>query len=344
MNLPMQSSLLPTLLACASITPFAAAQGGGPTPTPLLDGFEDGVNQGGWAYNPSDVLERAGGNPGGWWHQDFAFTYAPVIYSASPALAGDWRAAGADRVQFDARLDHLDFGTGEGFPMSLLLRDTKGTADMQDDDFAYTVGPNVPLVGTGWKSFDFPVPSADTSPLPSGWIGGYSGDPEHFRPGVDWNDVITSIDRVGIYWFNPATAAIYQVWDVGLDNVQVSANGSATARNGGGTNPAGFASTSAPTLGATWTSTVDVATPGHPLSAVAVSFGGPTQGVFPGGAIVGELLVLPPFVVDVQAGSHALPVPPTPGLLGALIATQGATVSSAGSIHLNNALDLVLGL
>ncbi len=341
----MQSSLLPTSLAPALLASLGAAQAGAiPTPMPLLDDFEGGLNQGGWTYSEEDVIEPTGGNPGGWWHQDFAFTYAPVIYSSSKTLAGDWRAAGADRVLFDARLNALDWGTGEGFNMTLLLRDTKGTADMEDDDFAYTVGPNAPLLGQGWKSFDFPVPSADTSPVPPGWSGGWVGDYEHFRPGVDWNDVITSIDRVGIYWYDPTTVALYQVWDVGLDNIMVMADGSATPRNGGGTNPAGFSSTSLPTLGSVWTSSVDVATPGHPLSAVAVSFGGPTQGVFPGGAIVGEMLVLPPFVADVKAGSHALPIPPTPSLLGVLIATQGATVSPAGSVHLNNALDLVLGL
>jgi hypothetical protein len=45
----------------------------------------------------------------------------------------------------------------------------------------------------------------------------------------------------------------------------------------------------------------------------------------------------------VQTGSHALPVPPTVSLLGVCVATQAATVASDGSIHLNNALDLMLG-
>ena len=331
----MQFSFLPTFLSSVCLASLAAAQAI-PTPTPLLDDFEGGVNQGAWTYNEEDVIETSGGNPGGYWHQNDALAYGPVIYSTDPTLAGDWRAAGADRVTFDAVLHHYDMGSPVGFPMTLLLRDTKGTPDFGDDDVAYTKGPDVPLVGEGWKSFDFAVPIDDTSPLPAGWVG-------KFHPGVDWNDLITSVDRVGIYWYDLDAVVLYGVWDVGLDNIAVSANGSATQRNGGGTNPAGFASTSLPTLGATWTSTVDVATPGHPLSAVAVSFGGPTQGLFPGGAIVGEMLVLPPFVVDVKTGSHAIPVPPTPSLLGAVIATQGATVSPAGAIHLNNALDLVLG-
>jgi hypothetical protein len=331
---------LPALLLLAA--PLLA-DGSEFAPAPLLDDFTGGTNEGGWSYNPADVIETSGGNPGGWWHQPFADTFGPIVVSDTPSFAGDWRAAGVDRVGFDARLDHLDFGTGAGFEMTLLLRDTHGTPSINDDDFAYFVGDNVPLVGAGWKSFDYPVPSQDTSALPAGWTGGYPGDSTSFRPGVDWNDVITSVDRVEIWWIDPALFAIFQGWNIGLDNVAVHANGATEVRNGSGVNPLGYVSTSAPTLGATWTATVDLATPGHLLSAVAVSFGGATEGIFPGGAIAGELLVLPGFVVDVQTGSHALPVPPTVSLLGVCVATQAATVAGDGSIHLNNALDLMLG-
>jgi hypothetical protein len=331
---------LPALLLLAA--PVLAA-GSGPTPAPLFDDFTGGTNEGGWTYNPGDVIETSGGNPGGWWHQATADTFGPSVPSTNPSLAGDWRARNVDRASFDARLDDLDFGTGAGFQMTLLLRDTHGTPSINDDDFAYFVGDEVPLKGAGWKSFSYPVPSQDTSALPAGWTGGYPGDSTSFRPGVDWNDVITSVDRVEIWWIDPALFAIFQQWNIGLDNVHISADGAAVVRNGGGGNPLGYASTSTPTLGATWTATVDLATPGHLLSAVAVSFGGATEGVFPGGAIAGELLVLPGFAVDVQTGSHAIPVPPTLSLLGVCVATQAATVASDGSIHLNNALDLTLG-
>lgn len=336
-------ALLPSLLATGLLaSSLAASDGSGPAP--LHDDFEGGQNLGGWTYNPSDVIESTGGNPGGWWHQSFADTFGPVIASKSPSLAGDWRAAGVDRVAFDARLDHLDFGTGLGFQMTLLLRDTHGTPDVQDDDFAYMVGDNVPLVGAGWKGFDYAIPSADTSPLPAGWTGGHTGDSTSFRPGVDWNDVITSVDRVEIWWIDPALFAIFQVWDIGLDNVVVEAPGFATVRNGSGVNPLGFVSTSAPNLGTTWTSTIDVATPGHVASAVAVALGGPTQGVFPGGGVTGELLVLGPYFVDVAVGVHALPIPPMPALLGLCVPTQGATLAPDGTIHLSNGLDVTLGI
>jgi hypothetical protein len=330
------------LLFLAPVAP-ALADGSTSGPNALADDFEGGVNEGGWTYNPGDVLETTGGSPGGWWHQPVADTFGPIVVSTNKSLAGDWRAAGADLVSFDAQLLDLDFGTGAGFQMSLLLRDTHGTVSVADDDYAYFVGAQIPLKGAGWKSFSFPVPSQDTSAVPAGWKGGWAGDGEHFRPGVDWNDVITSVDRVEIWWLDPALFAIFQQWDIGLDNVVVRMDGRAEVRNGSGVNPLGYASTSAPTVGATWTATVDVATPGHLLSAVAIALGGATQGVFPGGGIVGEVLVQPGFVIDVQAGNHAFPLPADPSLFGLCIATQGATVASDGSIHLNNALDVVFG-
>jgi hypothetical protein len=339
----MHRALSLSLLALATAAPLARADGSTGGPIPLLDDFEGGSNEGGWSYNPGDVIESTGGNPGGWWHQATADTFGPIIASTNPDLAGDWRAADVDLVSFDAQLLDLDFGTGAGFQMTVLLRDSKGTTSIDDDDFAYLVGDEVPLKGAGWKSFSIPIPSQDTSALPAGWTGGHTGDSTHFRPGIDWNDVITSVDRVEIWWIDPALFAIFQQWNIGLDNVVIRADGFATERNGSGVNPVGYASTATPILGSTWTATVDVATPGHIASAVAVSFGGATEGVFPGGSIVGEMLVLPPYTVDVQAGLHAFPLPNDPALLGLCVATQAATVGADGSIHLNNALDVVIG-
>jgi len=338
----MQRTVSLLLLSLFAVAPTALASGSGPGA--LFDGFEGGVNKGGWTYNPGDILETTGGNPGGWWHQPVADTYGPIITSTNPNLSGDWRATGVDFMRFDAILNALDFGTGSGFEMAVLLRNTKGTPLPDDDDYAYLVGPNIPLKGAGWKTFNFPIPSQDTSPVPTGWKGGWAGDVEHFRPGIDWNDVITSVDRVEIHWLNPAYFAIFQQWNVGLDNIYLRADGTATLRNGAGGNPATYVSTSTPDVGMTWTSTIDIATPGHLLSVVAVSLGGPAAGIFPGGSLVGELLIQPNFfTVDVQTGAHAFPLPGSPSLFGLCLATQGATIAPTGQIHLCNALDLVIG-
>ncbi|MDF1798413.1 MAG: hypothetical protein P1V81_04500 [Planctomycetota bacterium] len=331
-------------MALASLllsAPAALASGGGLV---LVDDFTGGVNQAGWSYNPGDVIEATGGNPGGWWHQASADTFAPIISSDPFTLAGDYRAEDIGSISFDARLDHMDFGDGTGFNMAILLRDHKGTVTVTDDDYAYYVGPNIPLQGAGWKAFDFAIPSQDTSATPAGWTGGWVGDCCGFRPGVDWNDVITSVDRVEIWFIDPSFFAIFQNWDVGLDNIQVKPNGSATLRNGAGGNPLSYTSTSVPTIGAAWTASVDIATPGHPLSFVAVSNAGAISGVFPGGTILGELLVQPTlFSLDIAAGSHSFPLPASPALMGLCLATQGGTISGSGTIHLGNALDVLIG-
>ncbi len=330
-----------SLALIPALSSLALADGSGVAP--LYDGFDDGTNQGGWFYNPGDVIESTGGNPGGWLHQPVADTFGPIFTSTADNFTGDFRAAGVDLLDFDARLDGLQFGDGSGFEMCLLLRDTKGTPDVGDDDYAYFVGPNIPLKGAGWKHFDFAIPSQSVEPVPAGWTGGWVGDPTSFRPGIDWNDVITSVDRVEIHWLNPAFFAIFQQWNVGHDNIAFHAGGSSVVRNGGGGNPLGFAETTPAELGGSWATTVDVATPGHPFSVVAIGTGGPAEGLFPGGAIVGELLVQPSFLVDVQAGAHSIPVPSDLSFLGACIYAQGATVAPSGAIHLNNALDVTIG-
>ncbi len=194
------------------------------------DGFENGANPNGLNFGSTsaDILETSGGNPGGWLHNDFLDTFAPILRSGpGSAYAGDYRAMGVTGLTVDAQTISNNFGA-MGFEFSLLLRDTKGTADVNDDDYAYFVGPQVPQPGQGWVSYDFEIPSASTDPVPAGWSGGWVGDAENFRPGVDWNDVVQSVDQIEVWWLNPAFFAILQTWDVGVDNVCLESGGPIT--------------------------------------------------------------------------------------------------------------------
>jgi len=197
-----------------------------------VDDFEDGSNESGWAFiRGGDIIEADGGNPGGWLHQPTFDTFAPILdvpFGADTPFHGDYRARMVSRISLDARTDGMNFGDGTGFEMSLLLRDTNGTpTDFDDDDYVYLVGPNVPLVGEGWVHYDFEIPSLEDE-LPDGWRGGYSGDCENFRPGVGWTDVLTSVDRVEIWWMNPCFFAAFQQWDVGADNLAIEDEGGST--------------------------------------------------------------------------------------------------------------------
>ncbi len=189
----------------------------------LADDFEGGANPNGWTFGvwTPDVMEPSGGNPGGWLHNPGVDSFAPILTSPSSGAGGfhgDYRAMGVTGISIDARTDAAAFGAG-GRNFSMVLRDTKGTLSQADDDYAYYVGSLVPQPGQGWVHYNFPIPSASTDAVPSGWKGGWAGDLENFRPGVDWNDVIQNVDRVEFWWLDPAFVALFQQWDVGVDNI-----------------------------------------------------------------------------------------------------------------------------
>jgi hypothetical protein len=201
------------------LLPLLLAQGGSST-----DDFDAGANPNGWNFASFDVLESSGGNPGGWLHVAGLDTFYPILASgpgASAPWVGDYAALGVTRIAFDAITLHTDFNTF-GNPMTLLLRDTQGTADVLDDDYAYSLGDEMPLVGGGWKHFEFAVPSRSSAQVPPGWKGGWAGDGEHFRPGVGWQDLIANVDRVEVWWNDPTFFSIFQMWEVGVDNLQIS--------------------------------------------------------------------------------------------------------------------------
>jgi hypothetical protein len=199
---------------------LAAAQSSGTS----TDDFDSGQNPNGWSFASFDVLEANGGNPGGWLHVAGLDTFYPMLESGTSASwpwIGDLAATGAVRISLDAITLHTDFPIAGGFFMSVLLRDTQGTFNVDDDDYAYFVGEEVPQPGAGWKHFDFDVPSRCGVNVPPGWHGGWSGDGDDFRPGVTWSDLISQVDRVEIWWSDPTNFAIFQMWEAGVDNLEI---------------------------------------------------------------------------------------------------------------------------
>ncbi|MCD4774915.1 MAG: hypothetical protein K8S15_02560 [Candidatus Aegiribacteria sp.] len=84
----------------------------------------------------------------------------------------------------------------------------------------------IPQPGAGWEHYTFEIPSQSTEPTPAGWHGGCGIDPENFRPGIDWNDIIVNVDRLEIWWWNPSLFGIIQLWDIGADNITILTDGS----------------------------------------------------------------------------------------------------------------------
>ncbi|MGB0330412.1 MAG: hypothetical protein ACPGPE_01185 [Planctomycetota bacterium] len=194
-----------------------------------VDDFDSGTNPNGWTFGVQtpDVIQTSGGNPAGWLRNPLVDSFAPIVTiqpSGPTDFVGDLRAKQVVRMGLDAITNQVAT-TAADRSLTILLRDTKGTPTLTDDDWAYSTGPLVPQPGAGWRTYSFDVPSQSTDPVPSGWKGGSVLDPERFRPGVQWSDVITSVDQVEFWWIDPTFFAIIQQWDVGIDNVFVETEG-----------------------------------------------------------------------------------------------------------------------
>ncbi len=329
----------------------AALSAQAPCPDPTtVDDFEGGLNRAGWSFGVTvpDRIEEVGGNPGAWLRNSGIVSFAPILTS-DPSRPGPWsgdfRANGVQRIAFDARTDARGFGQPRGFTMTLLLRDTKGTPDASDDDYAYAAAGEVPQIGAGWQRYDIAVPSDSTAAVPPGWQGGWAGG-LGFRPGVDWNDLIRNVDRVEMWWIDPTFFAIITNWDVGVDNITFEQTGGArtTVRNGSGVNPQILTVRTPPSLGGRWTLDLDCSVAG---SGVGVLMGsGPSA---PLATPFGEFLIDPVAAVLLDSGGTVaglvrfhVSVPALPALCGARLSVQ-AGCGTATTVVLTNAIDAVAG-
>ena len=127
------------------------------------------------------------------------------------------------------------------------------------------------------------------------------------------------------------------VWTLFL---QPSVASTTVVRAGG--NVVGFSQLTTPAIGRSWETQVDLATPGHPVSLVAIGTG-PTMLPTPYGNLLIDLAQgLVGGAVQLATGTHAVPIPNDPALLGATLSAQGAS-AAPGVLVLNNALDVKLG-
>lgn len=163
-----------------------------------------------------------------------------------------------------------------------------------------------------------------------------------------------TVDLLDIYTSTPATAATCSMTCslLGMASFYFSMSeddgftpASATFRNT--TNPADYAVTGPPKLGASLGATVTLDPAGLPISLVLIGLASNPGSPNPLGQ--GELLVgLAPFpLIDASTGSHTIPIPNDPTLNGVLLYSQGfrTAFGALGSVTFDalNAYDLVLG-
>lgn len=122
----------------------------------------------------------------------------------------------------------------------------------------------------------------------------------------------------------------------------------ALVRNGTGVNPLCFSPATLPSLGTTWTGSVDTTGVGFPVATTVVAVFQGASG--PVATAFGELLVdatSPLLLTSVVApvggqALHLAPVPADPALGGARVTAQAAVLGTSTSLC--NAIDLVLGI
>lgn len=181
------------------------------------DTFDPGSNTGGWTFGgPSGVILPTGGNPGAFWNEPGLDTFAPRLRTTSQSsdFTGNYRARQVNRLGVDLALFHVDFSAG-GRPLALILLSDNQTPANPDDDWgAYTLhAQNIPLVGEGWKHYDFAVPSQAAS-LPAGWNFIEFGAGAN----LNWTNLVTNVRGVEFFHGDPTMFFIFQMWHLGADN------------------------------------------------------------------------------------------------------------------------------
>lgn len=217
----MHRNFLPVLIQTAIVVAALLVGGRAAADNTFTDTFTNGLNAGGWFYGANDRIEPAGGNPDAYFHSSELDTFAPQLWSEPGRLSqftGDYRARKVARIGLDLKTFHVDFDA-DGRPLTLMLiHDNDTPGDVTDDFGFYTMGPNVPLPGQGWRHYDFEVPSQATS-APSGWLPIQLGDNS---PAPAWDSVITDVRRVQFYYGDPEFFFIFQMWELGADNISIT--------------------------------------------------------------------------------------------------------------------------
>lgn len=192
--------------------------------------FDHGSNEGNWTFGipQIEVFPDRGGNPDWWLHStceglNCLDTFAPqprtTPMGAENEFTGNYRERGVSHIGIDLQTIHVDFGAGDR-PLTVILINDNGNPDNFADNWgAYYIGPeNIPLVGEGWKSFDFDIPS-DSQELPPGWqFITYGGD----APEPDWNTLITDVSQLRFFYGDPELFFIFQQWELGMDNPRIT--------------------------------------------------------------------------------------------------------------------------
>jgi hypothetical protein len=206
-----------------SLTSLAGAQ------TTFVETFGTGANTGGWSWGTgNESIVPLNGNPGAYLRDLTLASCCPAAstwFGLESVFSGDYRARRVTSVGIDLVTLATAFGMGDR-PLSVILIDDNGTPfDFEDDSWVFFIGDRqVPRPGVdrggapGWTSFDFDIPSQETS-LPEGWFAhSPTGEPDD----VVWNRIITAVDTLQFFYGDPRSIFLFNSWQVGMDNPRIT--------------------------------------------------------------------------------------------------------------------------
>ncbi len=213
----------------------------------FVEPYDTRRNEGGWSFHTNHpyVIEREGGNPGGYLHD-------PLVVSALPhpgtrlgtesMFTGNYRARNVTSVGIDLRSIYYD-GDPTSRRLCVLLMNDNGTAGYLEDDWGAffegeatipskyvpmkAVAGAVTLNEPGWKSFDFDIPSQEDPKqwrqFPEGWtFFQWYDDGDGQRPGESWGALMENVSYIEFPYGRPDLWYIFHTWELGLDNPRIS--------------------------------------------------------------------------------------------------------------------------
>ena len=205
-----------TLFACIVALCTAPVFSAGKQTVTFVEDLEDGLRDGGWTFGAgfSETIPTDGGNPGAYIRNSFVDSFAAQPHTLTgfrrTIFHGDYRSRNVSLLGIDLALFSIDFSAQQR-PLSLILS--------SGDCKIFTIGgPPTPMPNGKWKRYRFRVPSGRAT-MPLKWsildCPGRSDDEA-------WNEVITDVLEVRYFTGNPTDFFIFQVWDIGMDNMSLT--------------------------------------------------------------------------------------------------------------------------
>jgi hypothetical protein len=191
--------------------------------TTFTETFDGTLLEADWRLGTLDEIVSDGGSPGAYLRnrQLDSAVPNPVFVGPLPSpFFGDYRAARVVSLGLDVNVFSASIGVDRTRSISLVLGSDMGTPDDPSDDCQIAFpGKALPKPGSGWRSYEFKVPS-DKTKLPSGGVLlGCSG----LAPDDAWNAVITHVTLVQFPFSDPGIFWFFQIWDVGMDSIRITA-------------------------------------------------------------------------------------------------------------------------